>query len=397
MKQYRYCLLLVFCTSCRLFSPNEPTEPQSPSVAWKTKIIENVLIDYSFPLARWNNIVVCMGQAGENKQRLLGLDATTGEVRWMWEDFFEYGQPSGLVFSLEWHQLGEILLFVSGGKQYCVDISTGKTLWRRYREYSSRGGVCGNGYQYAIVGTTFDNTGEMYDNIYVGDIRDPEIERCIYKGTPGRALGRPYLYRDANGTLRILFLEVIRSTGTTDYSYTTYIVGFDLTSDREIYRTMVYSQTKDGGGAITKVYGDNCYSVVGRRMVCTGLGTGKIRWFQNFPGDFLFSGFIIVDGTIYANCEDTYLYALDAETGLIKWREKSSGTSSPLFYMDGVLYYVGGGDGMLHAVDAATGKHLWKIDPPERNDYGFTRSRPTGFDGRLYVTSWTTAYCYRVR
>lgn len=397
MKLYRYCLFLMLCTSCRLFSPSEPTEPQLPSVAWKTKIIDNVLIDYSFPLARWNDIVACMGQAGENKQRLLGLDASTGEVRWMWDDFFAYGQPSVLVFSHEWHQLGEILLFVSGGKQYCVDICTGKTLWRRYRDYSSRGVICGNGYQYAVVGTTFDNSGEMYDNIYVGDIRDPEIERCIYKGTGGRAAGKPSLHWDANGTLRVIFLEVIRNTGSTDYSYTAYIVGYDLTSDREIYRTVVYSQTKDVGGAITKVYGDYCYSVIGRRMVCTELGTGKIRWFQNFPGDFLFTGFIIVDGTIYANCEDTYLYAVDAETGLIKWREKSSGTSSPLFYMDGVLYYVGGGDGKLHAVEAATGKHLWKIDPPERNDYGFTRSRPTGFDGRLYVTSWTTAYCYRVK
>lgn len=397
MKHFGLAWLLSLYAGCRIFNPTEPTEFQPPSIAWKTKIIENVLIDYSFPLARWNNIVVCMGQAGENMQRLMGLDASTGQVQWTWTDFFEYGQPTGVVVTYQWYQIDNALLFGYSGKQYCVDISTGSTLWRRYRNYSSRGVITGTGYQYIIVGTTFDSSGEMYDNIYLGDIRDPEIEQCIYKGTRGRAIGEPYLYRDANGALRVSFLEVLRNIGVPDYNYTAYLVGLDVTSGTETYRTIVYSQTKEGGRAITKVDGNKGYSVVGRRIVCTELGTGKIRWFQNFPGDFLFSGFIIVDGTIYANCEDTYLYALDAETGLIKWREKSSGTSSPLFYMDGVLYYVGGGDGMLHAVDAATGKHLWKIDPPERNDYGFTRSRPTGFDGRLYVTSWTTAYCYRVR
>ena len=92
--------------------------------------------------------------------------------------------------------------------------------------------------------------------------------------------------------------------------------------------------------------------------------TGEELWSTSFPDGFTFSGYIAADGKILANCEDTYLYALDAETGRELWQEKSSGTSSKMLAHNGVVYFVGGGDGLLHAVEIETGRHLWKIRSP---------------------------------
>lgn len=70
-----------------------------------------------------------------------------------------------------------------------------------------------------------------------------------------------------------------------------------------------------------------------------------------------------------------------------------------LFSMNGALYFTGGSDGKLHAIDLKTGKHRWKIIscPNQYNDsddifYG----NVTGKDGKIFVRSGLHLYCYKV-
>jgi outer membrane protein assembly factor BamB len=105
---------------------------------------------------------------------------------------------------------------------------------------------------------------------------------------------------------------------------------------------------------------------------------------------------------LYAACEDRFLYCLDTNTGQVLWKEQNTGTCSPISYLNGVLYYLGGGDGKLHAVDANTGKHLWKLNSPDvtKNSgtffYGVCAAVPgkNGQKGKVIGTTGLNAYCF---
>ena len=157
------------------------------------------------------------------------------------------------------------------------------------------------------------------------------------------------------------------------------------------------------GSGTPIIYEDKVYFSPDQSIICLNLYTGKRLWKKDFPNGFTFSGFIIADGTLLANSEDTYLYALDPDTGQQLWKEKSSGTSSKMSHLNGVVYFVGGGDGLLHAVDIATGKHLWRIHSPdlEVNSGAWFKPRVSvlpaereGEKGKVITSSYLSAFCY---
>ena len=114
------------------------------------------------------------------------------------------------------------------------------------------------------------------------------------------------------------------------------------------------------------------------------------------------SGFVIQDGKIFGNNDNRFTYCLDLETGRQIWKEESSGSASPISYLNGVLYFMGGGDGRLHAIDANTGKHLWRLRSPDvdKNSgaffYGTCVAVPGqgGKKGRVVATTGLNAYGY---
>ena len=115
--------------------------------------------------------------------------------------------------------------------------------------------------------------------------------------------------------------------------------------------------------------------------------TGGLRWkFQT--GDVVHSSPAIADGTLYAGSWDTFLYALDAATGQEKWRFKTGddpeyhnhvGIQSSPMVADGVVYF-GSRDSYAYAVEAATGKQIWKFS----TGGSWVNNSPVVLDGRLY-------------
>ncbi len=96
--------------------------------------------------------------------------------------------------------------------------------------------------------------------------------------------------------------------------------------------------------------------------------SGVLKW-KVQTGDVVHSSPAIADGTLYIGSWDTYLYSLDAATGKEKWRFKTGddpdlhnhvGIQSSPAVMDGIVYF-GSRDSYAYAVDAATGKQLWKF------------------------------------
>ena len=99
----------------------------------------------------------------------------------------------------------------------------------------------------------------------------------------------------------------------------------------------------------------------------------------------------IAGNTIYIGSWDSYLYALDAESGAEKWRFKTG--DDPIIYnqvgfqsspavLDGVIY-VGCRDAHLYAIDAQTGKKKWDY-PTSKSWVNVT---PAVFDGSVYFAT----------
>lgn len=93
----------------------------------------------------------------------------------------------------------------------------------------------------------------------------------------------------------------------------------------------------------------------------------------------------VVDGVIYF-CSGSRLYAVNAETGSLKWRYPaeeyltSMVKSSPAVGDD--LVYFGAGDGKLYAITKDTGTQAWSFSTK-----GIMNSSPTLVDGVIYVGS----------
>lgn len=107
---------------------------------------------------------------------------------------------------------------------------------------------------------------------------------------------------------------------------------------------------------------------------------------------------VIEDDSVLVHSDDGYLYRLDASTGKQRWRVElgpeverlgigdkgfryDSYASAPTI-ADGIIF-VGHDDGSLHALDASTGEHRWKIQAGDA-----VTSTPAVGDGRVYFGSF---------
>ncbi len=135
------------------------------------------------------------------------------------------------------------------------------------------------------------------------------------------------------------------------------------------------------------------------RVYALDLHTGAVRWVHHTIGDTLDSkaaGFdrralqsspAIAGGMVFVGSRDGGLYGLDAATGERRWRATHRGSwvvGSPAV-KDGRVV-VGSSDGhFIHAVDAATGKDIWRL-PTGAN----VLASPLYVGGLLVVTTHRT-------
>jgi outer membrane protein assembly factor BamB len=96
-----------------------------------------------------------------------------------------------------------------------------------------------------------------------------------------------------------------------------------------------------------------------------------VKWTFRTHGE-VFSWPAIVAGTVYIGSNDGDFYAIDQETGLQKWSFHTDARvpSSPA--ISNGLAYFGSYDGNFYAVDAATGKLQWKFQNAGERRYAAT-------------------------
>jgi outer membrane protein assembly factor BamB len=206
--------------------------------------------------------------------------------------------------------------------------------------------------------------------VYKGDMVTGNLEEFIIPNfTLEHILGNrigdvtqvvPYEYNGEH------FLVVTWQEITSDdyWLFQTYIGLYNYNTGEWIYEKKIMNEPALNGVVLSPphVYEGKFYANVGNNLVCHDITTGDQIWTRSFAQDFMFSGFIIAEGKIIANCEDGNTYGIDPINGNILWQTPSAGTSGHMSYLNGVIYFVGGSTGALHAIDVANGRMLWKIE-----------------------------------
>ena len=376
---------------------------------WKTSLSEDGRLIYGTlsPTIQYDEHILFASQGeGKNGNKLSMLSIATGEIRWQWDDFFDIQKNFFDIRHLQ--QYENHLVFQEGRQFYHLDLANGTALQKEEREYvADRMG--GLGETYFVAGNFLLNQEGLYEGaVFDGSVIEQTNELLISPdftrshagaGQEVGIVGSVVPFEEEDGDILLIY----------DYSdpkeqgANTYIGLFNYSKKVSIYdKKPLALDIASYGSGVPIIYDNKIYCAPGRSIICLDLYTGEKIWEKRFNEGFTFSGFIIEEDRVFANCEDTYLYALDPETGQQLWKEKSSGTSSPISYLSGILYFVGGGDGLLHAVEAGSGKHLWRLHSPdlEENEGAWFKSDvrvvppKESEKGKVLVSSYLSAFCY---
>ena len=133
------------------------------------------------------------------------------------------------------------------------------------------------------------------------------------------------------------------------------------------------SITSCGSGTTAMFRGDPAHTGVLSDSGPKSLDT--LKWKFTTP-DKVYASPVASDKEVYQGCNDGYLYAVNADTGLLNWKFRTEANieSTPAL-VNGVLY-VGSWDNSLYAIDAETHGTRWKF--PTR---GPVSSSPAVVDG----------------
>lgn len=322
---------------------------------------------------------VLVGSRKNADRAILSLDASDGSVNWQWNDLLGLASmPSWkdpiTLYEESYHTNGDLLFFTYTGSSYCLNLTTGNTVWKYKEDRHRYDRNAGFGDTYFTSGCNYEPIDD--EKVYIGSLSSSEREQLLLtpeytpvSNPPVNAQGRvthitPF---QENAIMYVAFGTENPYTDFSDSGWgLTELNLYNLTENKVQYSKVVVNPTRETRVISDLIYQErNLYFQSSNFIHGYEALTGKELWRTRIGSPPLLSSMILVDGRLFSANEDRFLYCLDSRTGEILWKEQNTGTCCELSYLNGVLYYLGGGDGLLHAVNADTGKHLWKISSPD--------------------------------
>ena len=362
----------------------------------------------------YNENIAIPTTAKDGNQCISMINTSKGKLEWQWNEVYP-----GSLGSLDFYQhyicnnfLTWQVFSISLPISYCVNLENGSTHWRIQREklfYVRLHPYLGSKYF-----TTSDIEREDGFNetaAYIGDIETGELSEFLRANYSGD-YASPFTDNGWVGGIVHMnplpsydsLIVVTYAEPLPEWQIKSFIGLYNTEAEAWVYerKQLVEPHWNAGVQNTPIIYNERVYAAAGNSIVCHDVMTGDQLWRRNFEQDFLFSGFIIEDGMLLANCEDTYTYRLNPHTGATIWRTKGAGTCSRMSYLNGVVYFVGGSTGFLHALDAETGRVLWRIDARRLGEPNgnFTTNAvycipgEGGGRGRVVALTGRYAYCF---
>ena len=412
------------CLSCKT---EEEAIYDSTGVATKLPHIWNTAIsnDEKFvartvlraPLI-YENSKLLLGANQNKEDYIYSVNTDNGEILWKWNDLLgilpsqTIKDPLGLRQE-ELYKYNNLLYFSYSTSSYILDLNNGSTV-SKYKVPLQRNGSINVGFNNVVysIGSSRDNYED--ESIYVSLINPIEKETpfLLPSYTPtknvrfngaGRIYSQIVFKQDNQEFLAFTIINPISADLPNNTSGVIELNLYNLTKKNWVFQKIPVRTSGTSIGGTDLIYNDKqIYFISSDFIYCHNAQTGEEKWANRIGSFPLTSRMTLQNNKLYAACEDRFLYCLDINTGQVLWKEQNTGTCSPISYLNGVLYYLGGGDGKLHAVDADTGKHLWKLNSPDLTKnvgaffYGVCAAVPgkNGQKGRVIGTTGLNAYCF---
>jgi outer membrane protein assembly factor BamB len=87
----------------------------------------------------------------------------------------------------------------------------------------------------------------------------------------------------------------------------------------------------------------------------------KLKLQERRETAYAFNNPVVLDDTIYFGSTDGNVYALDIESGYMRWVYKTTGAINSVPFADSERVYIGSNDGKLYALDQETGREEWSF------------------------------------
>ena len=341
------------------------------------------------------------------------LDGQTGQRKWTWNNVLRDFEPVSL--SRNYVQpYNQYLFYNYGPRNYCIDLKTGQTVWRRDRDYTAMNGVTyGLGPIYfarATPNTIAKLTGQE-DRIYRGDIRTgEEVEITILPynrekwKTTSNWRGYTAIITDVYPVIDgadTLLIATYNEPSITRNQYEAYIGLYNLTKRQWVYdrKRLKPDWPEAFNSSWLTVAGDKMFTILNNAVACSNWRTGELIWFKSLPS-FAAIPTPIEDKYLAVFSTDSKLYLLDIDTGAtVWWKDREiMAVTSQMYYDQGILYYL---TRTLNAVEVSSGKKLWSILAPTTNKldgnfWGFVTGSPGkgGQKGRVFTRTGYHTYCF---
>jgi len=414
-----FLILFIFTASCcKDDNTDKQTDPNGVIISlpyhWKKSLhLSNVVSNgYISDAIYYNGNIAIPTTNGENNRFLTMINPNNGETIWQWND--NYLPYSDQIIIFEKYQHNNLLTYQNGGKSYCINLDNGTTQWRFLRDEPYLVQLSGLNNNYFTFGQSITQYPQYSESVaFKGNMQTGELEEFIIPNftlnniAPGNRIGDitgivPYK-KDNVQYLAVLWQEP--QNVNSFYDWQTYLGLYNYDTNQWVYEKSVINQPNTNGVVLAppKIYNDKIYVNVGKELFCHDLLSGSQIWSRQFLQDFMFSGFIIAEDKIIANNEDTFTYGLDPENGNILWKTETAGTSGRMSYLNGIVYFVGGSSGKLHALDVNTGEEVWRLDASklgEPSDSSFKTNAVYVFPAdnnhpaRVIALSHLYAYCF---
>ncbi|MEY4903033.1 MAG: hypothetical protein RLZZ292_848 [Bacteroidota bacterium] len=383
-------------------SPECPDGICTPKLLW-TQPLDGGKMNTTFaPIIYKDKVIYSRDvRTGEytSKSRLRFLDKNTGNLRSEWNDLLS--DIDRLSYNGIKYVNNNLLIFSNNASVSVVDMDKESTQFK-----TNNAQWCGVKDMVGLNEIVYHTESECDSVIEKEFIVEYNIatqkQRVVYSTTPKdenvRSMKTPKSYINKVGDTVLVF-NVNYYKSSPSASNDGRLIAYNVTQKKEEYNEQLAVDSYAGFPALPLLYNGKVYMPFGKSIFCHDQFTGKQLWRKFFTHVFLSSDPIIVEGKLYAACENERLYCLNLDTGDIIWETDGAGTPSDIVYMNGVIYFVGGGDGKLHAVDAVTGSHIWRFASPDliKNENAYFQQSIVAdpSTNRIYTATYLNAMCFK--
>lgn len=374
---------------CSLGRANGETVELQP--IWKSQYVETRIAGSILPIIHDDVIIVSRTGDLDPPDELVAFNKHSGDQVWLWSDYFDYKENLGGDEG-DYHVHEGMLVITSHAGMYVINIASGVTLWRKKVQSTKWGNY---GEENAVYYS------EKRSDRYVAVRTDLSThEECILHYVPrlsGVTASFSSPYPTSSGSVVFTYNDYHfeqREPGHIVYSVSNNCIrGPKLLWQREI--------DSPGGNTLgphtPAIYGEHIY-LGGSEIYCINHLTGEVKWTYADRGAGA-AGMVIADGKLIIGSEgwEANIYALDPDSGALLWSVPYGGNAHQFQVHNCVAYTVSGGDGLLYAVDIHSGKNLFEMSSPDREDdnrLSFGNCTVDPETNQIYLTNYRYLMCY---